>query len=224
MLQDRSSGRRLFLYDLVTPERSVVARKETNRQRCQRLYPFLGMCEGALCTKDAVDRHHKDGDTANNDRSNIAFLCRSCHVRAHGYVARKLFDPKRKREHCLNCCRLAKPLRGGRCRACARYLTVRGVERPYADDGRREKGVECSRLCSRCSKPFSHCKATPSKGLCGSCYVVLRRDPDASVHKAPTHCSKGHPYTRMSSGRHYCRICHTQKAREWRGRSNGKER
>ena len=40
-------------------------------------------CEICLDARP-IDRHHKDGNTQNNDRSNIAFLCRRCHQKADG--------------------------------------------------------------------------------------------------------------------------------------------
>jgi hypothetical protein len=40
---------------------------------------------------------------------------------------------------CGNCGRDAKPLRKGRCQACAEYLRCTGRERPYIVDGRRER-------------------------------------------------------------------------------------
>lgn len=39
-------------------------------------------CE--VCGATRVDRHHKDGDTANNSQANIAFLCRRHHMEADG--------------------------------------------------------------------------------------------------------------------------------------------
>lgn len=30
--------------------------------------------------RPAIDRHHIDGDTTNNDRSNITLACRRCHM------------------------------------------------------------------------------------------------------------------------------------------------
>jgi hypothetical protein len=57
--------------------------KQIGRQICQRLYPILGMCEHPLCFEMAVDRHHKDENTFNNDRSNVEFLCRSHHAQRH---------------------------------------------------------------------------------------------------------------------------------------------
>ena len=41
------------------------------------------------CGRDGVriDRHHIDGNTKNNDASNIAFLCRRCHMAGDGRLA-----------------------------------------------------------------------------------------------------------------------------------------
>jgi hypothetical protein len=53
--------------------------------RCRALYPApLGRCEADGCDREAVDRHHKDGDSKNNDRQNVEFLCRGCHLKADG--------------------------------------------------------------------------------------------------------------------------------------------
>lgn len=46
------------------------------RARARRAYKSLGLCEKCK-TKPATDRHHKDDNTSNNERSNIAFLY--CH-------------------------------------------------------------------------------------------------------------------------------------------------
>ena len=59
------------------------------RQECVTLYPPpLGSCE-ASCGCEAVDRHHIDGDTSNNDRSNVQFLCRRCHMEADDRLSRQ---------------------------------------------------------------------------------------------------------------------------------------
>ena len=52
------------------------------RTRAQRKYPTIGSCEH--CGNPAKDRHHKDGDTANNSPENIAVLCRRCHMKEDG--------------------------------------------------------------------------------------------------------------------------------------------
>ena len=46
------------------------------RKRAGRRFPVLGKCEyEGGCEKPARERHHKDGNTSNNDRSNLQFLC-----------------------------------------------------------------------------------------------------------------------------------------------------
>jgi hypothetical protein len=102
----------------------------TKRQRAVRLYR-LGLCE--RCGRRGVDRHHKDGNTGNNDRSNIEILCRKCHMIVDGRLAAWLannpapakFKPA---SPCRICGRLAKPLRKGKCSACDMYFRRHGVE------------------------------------------------------------------------------------------------
>jgi 5-methylcytosine-specific restriction endonuclease McrA len=40
-------------------------------------------CESVNCKELAVDIHHKDGNHKNNKKSNLAYLCRSCHTKQH---------------------------------------------------------------------------------------------------------------------------------------------
>jgi hypothetical protein len=54
--------------------------------RAARMYPDPGMC--TRCGKKRAERHHKDGNPANNDPSNIDFLCRRCHMEADGRLGR----------------------------------------------------------------------------------------------------------------------------------------
>lgn len=56
------------------------------RCRAERLYPSKP-CE--LCGKVKTDRHHKDGNTANNNRENIMFLCRKCHINLDGRLVKQ---------------------------------------------------------------------------------------------------------------------------------------
>ena len=62
-----------------------LARPESKRARAQRAYS-LGPCQE--CGKPAIDRHHRDGDIGNNDLSNIAILCRRCHMIEDGRLER----------------------------------------------------------------------------------------------------------------------------------------
>jgi len=60
----------------------------TAHGRCRRLYPDPIFCE--VCGKKA-ERHHKDDDPFNNERSNIQFLCRKHHVEVDGRTKRPEF-------------------------------------------------------------------------------------------------------------------------------------
>jgi hypothetical protein len=66
---------------------SEEIRQQIGRRICQKLYPILGVCEHPLCLDMATDRHHIDENTFNNERSNIAFLCRRHHALAHRPIA-----------------------------------------------------------------------------------------------------------------------------------------
>lgn len=107
---------------------------EAGRARARRLYPNLGTC--AKCRAPASDRHHIDGDTFNNRRSNIEFLCRSCHMREDGRLeslrfAAMRFWHNRKPPRCSNCGLPARPARRGRCGTCSKYWYDHGgKERP----------------------------------------------------------------------------------------------
>ena len=111
-----------------------AATETTKRERIQRLLSLEGVtCEHDGCKKPAVDRHHVDGDTGNNDLSNIRCLCRLHHMEEDGRLAafiaagqHKLHPPK----PCIICEQPRKPLRKGRCGACNEYLRRNGVDRP----------------------------------------------------------------------------------------------
>jgi hypothetical protein len=59
--------------------------KTSGRLRAQRIYISLGECQ-KYGERPAYDRHHKDGNTANNDQDNVLFLCRSCHMKVDGRI------------------------------------------------------------------------------------------------------------------------------------------
>lgn len=52
------------------------------RARALRAYPNIGPCE--KCGAAKSERHHKDGNTANNNPANIEILCRRCHMTEDG--------------------------------------------------------------------------------------------------------------------------------------------
>lgn len=73
-----NSGERHYLWkrDGVTANRG--------RQRANRIFEQMpDLCEDCEA-KPPMDRHHKDGNTANNDPANVAFLCRRCHMKRDG--------------------------------------------------------------------------------------------------------------------------------------------
>ena len=55
--------------------------------RAQKAFP-MGPCEE--CSKPGRDRHHVDGDTANNSVGNVQILCRRCHMIADGRMEKFL--------------------------------------------------------------------------------------------------------------------------------------
>ena len=57
----------------------------TGRTRALRWFPS-GPC--IECGDLVSERHHEDGDTLNNHPSNIKMLCRLCHMKTDGRLAR----------------------------------------------------------------------------------------------------------------------------------------
>lgn len=52
------------------------------RNRAIRRYREIGPCWS--CGKEPAERHHIDGNTANNEVDNIAIVCRRCHMESDG--------------------------------------------------------------------------------------------------------------------------------------------
>lgn len=120
--------------------------------RAQKAYPSLGICE-SCGERPAVDRHHKDDNTANNARSNVLFVCRPCHMEIDGRAA-KLAELARANaaknikppSPCENCGRPYKPLRRGRCHACNEFYRRHGRERTPEDGVRSGENSGRSKL------------------------------------------------------------------------------
>jgi hypothetical protein len=117
----------------------------SGRQRARYRYKKLGKCE--VCQKSpAIERHHKDADTTNNDRSNIQFVCRRCHMALDGRLAvfaenQKLLavSSAKPAKPCDNCGRPAKPRRKGRCYACDMFFRRHQREWTEADAGTKPR-------------------------------------------------------------------------------------
>lgn len=57
------------------------------RLRARRMYPGPLKCDVRGCKAKRVERHHKDKNTLNNRRSNVAFLCTKHHRAAEPMTA-----------------------------------------------------------------------------------------------------------------------------------------
>jgi hypothetical protein len=64
-----------------------AASQKAGRTRALRTHPVPAECERCGGAK-RLDRHHKDGNTLNNERDNIAFVCRRCHMILDGRIER----------------------------------------------------------------------------------------------------------------------------------------
>jgi hypothetical protein len=110
-----------------------AARTETKHQRARKRYS-LADCES--CGGAAADRHHRDGDPGNNAPHTIQALCRRCHMRLDGRLARFVAAGKATRrcampaQPCDNCQRLVRVRRRGLCGACNEYWRTHGCPRP----------------------------------------------------------------------------------------------
>lgn len=70
------------------------------RKRAQRAIP-AERCERCGTTEGRrLSRHHKDGNPLNNERSNVAILCLSCHTTTHWEEG---YRPRKKAKVCVIC-------------------------------------------------------------------------------------------------------------------------
>lgn len=111
-----------------------AANPSTKRHRCQKAYA-IDKCE--LCSAKATDRHHVDGDTGNNARTNIQFLCRRCHMSVDGRLERlkaigkeNAIANKKPPRPCVNCKKLVTKIWHGQCHTCDVYERRTGRKRP----------------------------------------------------------------------------------------------
>lgn len=149
-----------------------AAKDGAKRLRAVRMYA-LGTCERCGVAK-ATDRHHKDGNTGHNERSNIALLCRRCHMIEDGRLERliKLDRPVRVGPlPCCVCSNLSKPLRRGRCHRCNEYLRRHGEEWTAEKADKRGRRTP-DRACITCRRMVG---VGWCKGRCPTCRMYLRR-------------------------------------------------
>lgn len=149
-----------------------AAKDAAKRLRARGVYPTLGRCDN--CANQATDRHHKDGNTGNNRKSNLALLCRKCHMIEDGRLARlaALPHPCRDPKPCRICKTLSKPMRRGKCHRCNEYFRRNNEEwKPNAD--RRFGHRAPDRYCLNCARLVVK---GWSKGRCPACRLYLKRN------------------------------------------------
>lgn len=104
---------------------------KSGRQRARHRYPALGVCH--CCGEPARDRHHVDGNTLNNEPSNVLPVCRRCHMTIDGRLERLAKGPRftghKGPDRCIVCGADKHPLRKGRCHTCNEYWRRNGRER-----------------------------------------------------------------------------------------------
>ena len=76
------------------------------RSRAQRMYPVIGNCK--ICNNKKSERHHIDGNTSNNEPSNIEIICRKCHMELDGRLARLI---KLAKENGAFTCAIAREIK-----------------------------------------------------------------------------------------------------------------
>lgn len=107
------------------------------RTRALRMYPEIGPC--CLCGSVRSERHRRDGNTANNSKSNIIPLCRKCHMASDGRIE------KLKKTAPI---RIPAMMAAGKERSASQVLCKRGHklsgENLYINRGRR--------VCKECRK------------------------------------------------------------------------
>lgn len=149
--------------------------RETGRARARKLYVLPRLCE-KCGLKPPTDRHHKDGNTCNNRRSNIEMLCRKCHMLSDGRLEALVNQPKdflfKAPKKCSNCDRVEKNTRKGRCHRCNEFFRRNGKE--WTEDGAIKKGrkIAPDRFCSVC---FKEVPKGWSKGRCPTCRLFFAK-------------------------------------------------
>lgn len=110
--------------------RGDLAKPKTGHWRARQLFD-LGKCE--KCDQSAVERHHKDGNTLNNDPLNIERLCRRHHMESDGRLAQLISNNKIRQKPlpaipCITCGVPSKPLRRGKCHKCNEFFRHNGFD------------------------------------------------------------------------------------------------
>ena len=141
------------------------------RKRARSLYRLPELCERCRSSKPH-DRHHIDGNPRNNTPSNIAFLCRRCHMSVDGRLERvsellkSLPRPGPSRSCCIVCGIAKPPYRHGRCHRCNEFLRRHGYEWSFEAANPPKNGI-----CRNCGQP----NGRVINSLCHNCESYRQR-------------------------------------------------
>jgi len=58
--------------------KGALVSAKSGRSRALRAFKSIGSC--VLCGNQKAERHHKNGNTADNSPANIEIVCRRCHM------------------------------------------------------------------------------------------------------------------------------------------------
>lgn len=173
----------------LTKQDDEIVRLDSFRKRTRRWFALKDKCERCKSAK-AVDRHHKDGNPRHNVASNIAHLCRRCHMIEDGRLD-KLVAMRQQyikttivpKKPCIICSVMYKPLRKGRCHSCTEYFRRNGTERikflslpprtqcKYGHEFTESntwvspKGLKCCRECHRITQARSRARHDNAHGI-----------------------------------------------------------
>lgn len=156
------------------------------RTRARRMY-VVDDCE--RCGKPAMDRHHRDGNPGNNDPSNVAILCRKCHMLADGRLLRltEIGANNSKRNQkpprpCKTCGTINTVFWYGECHKCNEYRRRNSRSRPAVTnvtEARKQFG-DCPTCFRVAVQIFSH-------GTCKWCYRARWMKDDRLKRKQEHH-------------------------------------
>lgn len=62
--------------------KGALVSAKSGRSRALRAFKSIGSC--VLCGNQRAERHHKNGNTADNSPANIEIVCRRCHMMEDG--------------------------------------------------------------------------------------------------------------------------------------------
>ncbi len=110
---------------------SYGMKPNSGHKQAQRTYKaeLCEMCGGTL----TLQRHHKDGNPTNNEKSNVMVVCQPCHVKIHCLIG-NWGKGNVKQSACKICGQIFKPKRTRRSKLCGKPECLK-------ENGRQSAGL-----------------------------------------------------------------------------------